>query len=134
MYSPNSLQGHMTAIFEGKEVEAVSRAFDENNQYLTWIDKETSISAQQRKIASWTGNRQIYASLTNDKLVDPLEYFIDVTEDKVDELLETYTPSTRIPAASARYRYAYIAGVILETIQDSELSGTTARVDQSRYK
>ena len=115
IYNPNSPRGGIEATFVGpEEVEAVREAFSENAERLVALGNDSSVSEYQKWVARWTGSSQTYKGPTYDQLAEPLRYFVEATEEKVDEVLDNSSRETRIEAAAKRYELGYYAALILQ--------------------
>lgn len=120
-YNPNSPNGGIEATFVGpEEVEAVREAFSENAERLIALGNDSSVSKYQKWVAKWTGSSQTYKGPGHDQLAEPLRYFVDATEEKVDEVLDTHSSATRIDAAAKRYELGYYAAMILQEMDQSQ--------------
>jgi hypothetical protein len=109
-------------VFVDKEVSAVAAAFQENNERLERLGNDSSVSARDKYVASWTGDSQAFTLNQMSQLLDPLEEFVDTTEDKVDEALDTEeSHSIRIENAARRYELGYHASrIVTELITFAE--------------
>jgi hypothetical protein len=110
--------GHgIEAQFNGIEVVVVRRAFVEDIHRLRSLRNDSSISDYTKWVARWKGATQTYRSGTPDTLRDPLRYFVEATEDRVDELLDTKPAKLRLKFAARRYELGWYAAEILDQME-----------------
>ena len=94
--------------------QRMAEAFSENAERLVALGNDSSVSEYQKWVARWTGSSQTYKGPTYDQLAEPLRYFVEATEEKVDEVLDNSSRETRIEAAAKRYELGYYAALILQ--------------------
>jgi hypothetical protein len=103
--------------FEDKlEVSTVSRAFQEHNAHLRGLGNNLSILAAHIEVANWRGKNKVYECGRLDTLIDKLRFFIEVTDDRVDDILVNGGPSARMPAAARRWELGQSAARMLNNI------------------
>jgi hypothetical protein len=108
--------------FEGVEVDAVRKAFGENIERLQNLGNDGSISSWDRWIANWSSNAQSLTLHNRDLLMDPLRYFVEATEEKVDEQLDASPAVNRFERAAKRYELGWHAGQILAKFEEHSSS------------
>jgi len=119
-YNPSVEGGGIEVQFEGRlEVETVSQAFRENAERLCSLGNDSSVSPYQKRVIEWTGESRIYKGPSPSQLLEPMLYFIDMTEEKVDKILDDkkLSKAMRIREAGHRYRLAHSAGCIIAAIE-----------------
>jgi hypothetical protein len=129
-YNAHTHNGGIEATFEGpEEVETVREAFSENAQRLISLGNDSSVSGYQKWVAEWTGSVQTYKGAHYDQLAEPLRYFVEATEEKADEVLDTHPSATRIQAAAKRYELGYYASMILQEMDQSQSGEAVSSID-----
>lgn len=98
------------------EVETVSAAFQEHNDFVLEFADEGVVTEYQQAVARWHTVPQSYRASRPDTLVKKLRYLADTTEERVDALLDNHDDQDRIEKCARRYRLGNNALRLLQNI------------------
>ncbi len=112
------------------EVDAVSAAFLEHNDYV--VERGNTPTGHQKKVAMWSGSPHSYEGPNARPLIEKLTYFVEQTDEVVDDLLDNVANPDRIEVAGRRMQLGDIAGHLLESLDiqiglDAELDDVGER-------
>jgi hypothetical protein len=120
LYDRRTESGGISVKLENAlEVETVRTAFEEHAAYLMDMGNDSSISDYQKEaIRTWSGRqKQEYRASNRHPLMDRLRYFAEVTDERVDELLDERDNPHRIEDSSRRYDMGIRAAHLVNSLE-----------------
>lgn len=99
------------------EVAAVRSAFEEHAAHLISLGNESSVTDYQKDVINeWEGPNRRYRGSNHRLMTERLSYFVEVTEERVEEILAEADNPDRIADSARRYSLGHAAAGLLESI------------------
>lgn len=119
-YHSSHKNRHTFNFYGPDEIETIAAIFSDRIEELELHGNESSISAYDRRIATWKSDRamQQYVTHSPRNLLDLLDNYAIETEQVVGDIMENEADrDARIAQAAKRYEFGYHAGVMAAEVE-----------------
>lgn len=116
--------GLIELTFAFEEVFVVREAFREHIVHLKSIGNDDSVSSYSQGVAGWSHQQETYRCSEFSDFFDALNRFVDNTDSRVDELLDSCEPPDSHRKAGTRLKLGTKAAELVELVKEQRQKTT----------